>query len=291
MKETILVTGATGTVGREVVKSLLQKDVKIRVGIRDTNKIKKFFWSDRVESVLLDYARPQTLANALVNVDRLFLITPQGSDLEQAVAKMVIEQGGKQGLRHITRLSSMGATQTGFFRNHYEADQLLLAANIPYTALQANTFMQNFYNFVTSISKRQKIVEPAGEGKTSFIDVRDIADVAATVLTQANHVDKCYELTGAESLDYYQVAAIFSKVLRRKVVYQALADQAYIATKETDGISADVAKRSMQFFQGVKNGEYARVSPVVEKILARTPISLEKFIVDYRNRFDFESKS
>ncbi len=98
MRQTILVTGATGTVGHEVVKVLLEKDVQIKVGVRNVTKIQKESWVSHVEVIVLDYDQPGTLKNALANVDKLFLMTPPGTDKEKEVAQSVLEQAEKQGL-------------------------------------------------------------------------------------------------------------------------------------------------------------------------------------------------
>jgi uncharacterized protein YbjT (DUF2867 family) len=287
MRGLILVTGVTGTVGQEVVKSLVKKNIKIRVGVRNLKKIESMPWFSRVESVILDYEKPETLKNALVGVSKLFLVTPPGTYREEEVSRSILLQGEEQRLKHIVRLSGMGADKHNLFGNHHAADMLLLSSNIDYTALQPNTYMQNFYNYSTSIKEKQKIIEPAANGKMSFIDARDIAEVATTVLIEAGHINTIYELTGGESLSYYQVAKQFSELLGKEIIYQPLSAQEYISIKEAEGMPAEFVERFVQFFQMVKNGEYAHVSSTVEKILCRPPITLKQFITDYRDRFVF----
>ena|SRR3990167_1014175 len=287
MTELLLVTGVTSMVGQEVVKSLLKKNKKIKVGVRDLKKIESLPWFSQVESVILDYEKPETVKHALAGVSKLFLVTPPGTYQEENVSKIVLAQAEGQSLKHIVRLSGMGADKHNLFGNHHAADQLLLSSQIDYTALQPNMFMQNFYNYSTSIKEKQKIIEPAENGKISFIDARDIAEVAAHALTEAGHVNMIYELTGGESLNYDQVAKQFSNILGKEIIYQPLTAQEYLSIKEAEGMPVEFAKRLLQFFQMVKNGEYARVSPIVEKILGRPPITLKQFIIDYRDKFVF----
>ena len=123
------------------------------------------------------------------------------------------------------------------------------------------------------------------QGKTSFIDARDIAEVAATILTETGHENKIYELTGGESLDYYQAAKLFSDVLGRTINYKPLSEQEYIKAKEAEGIPAEYSKKFMKFYKMVESDEYAHISPIVEKILGRKPITLKQFIIDYRDKF------
>lgn len=285
MGEVILVTGATGTVGQEVVRSLLKKGLKIKVGVRNLEKLKNMPWFSQVELVILDYEQPESLKNALININKLFLLTSPGSYHEEKIAENVLEQADKRTLKHIVRLSGMGAAQHNLFGNHHAADSLLLSSSIDYTALQPNTYMQNFYNYSSNIKKNHKIIEPAGEGKTSFIDARDIAEVAVATLTEPGHANKLYELTGGESLSYYQVAKQFSEILGQEIIYQPLPAREFITVKESEGMPAEFAARFVQFLQMVQNGDYASVSPVVEKILGRPPITLKQFITDYREKF------
>ena len=285
MAQTVLVTGATGAVGHEVVKALLEKDINIRVGVRDASKIQREPWIKHVEVVALDYEQPKSLKNALSSVNALFLATPPGYELEKVVAQSVLDQGRKLGLQHIVRLSAIGADEQNLFSHHYMADQLLLSSDIGYTALQSNAFMQNFYNYMPSIKNDHKIIEPAGYGKTSFIDVRDIAEFAAAVLTERGHENKIYELTGAEALDYYQVAGLLSDVLGWKVNYKPLTIQEYIYKKEVAGLSSEAAKRASQYFELLKLGRFACISPSIKRILGREPISLKQFILDHQENF------
>ena len=198
---------------------------------------------------------------------------------------MLLAEGGKQGLQHIVRLSGMGADKHNLFANHHAADSLLLSSDIHYTALQPNTFMQNFYNYSNSIKDHQNIIELVADAKESFIDARDIAQVAAVVLTQAGHENKIYELTGGEALDYDQVAKIFSDILKKEITYKPLSSAEYVAINSAEGMPSEFIEKFVQFSDMVKNGDYARVSPTVQQILGRPPITLSQFVADYRNFF------
>lgn len=285
MQKFILVTGATGTVGRELVKILLEKQLKIKVGVRSITKTKSEAWANQVELVLFDYEKPETLKSAFKDVTKLFLVTPPGTFREKEVADTILTQGIKQNLNQIVRLSGLGADEHDLFANHQAADTLLLSSEIDFTALRPNSFMQNFYNYLPSIKEQHKIFEPAANGKTSFIDARDIAAVAATILTGTNHKNKIYELTGGESLDYYQVAELFSDILGFNINYEPLTIPEYIKAKEAEGMPPAFSERFAQFFFLVQKGDYAAISPMVEKILGRPPIKLEQFIRDYRFKF------
>lgn len=285
MKSTLLVMGATGTVGQEVIKALLAKGAKVKVGLRDITKIQHAPWINEVEVAILDYQQPETLTNALHNIKKLFLVTPPGIYQEQEIAASILFHGKKAGLQHIVRLSGLGAEDHNLFANHAAADALLLSSGLAYSILRPNIFMQNFYNYLTSIRTQHTINEPAGNGKASFIDARDIAAVAATLLTETGHENKIYELTGGEALDYQQVANLFTEILGYPITYQPLIEKEYIQANEAAGIPANFSAQFIKFFQRVQQGEYAAISPMVEKILGRAPITFKQFILDQKNKF------
>lgn len=286
MQEKILLTGVTGTVGSAAIEFLLaaNANTRIRIGVRDLGKISNAPWINDVDAVLLDYEKPETIKKALTNIDRLFLVTPPGTYQEGQTAQKILDCADSS-LKHIVRLSGIHAEKHNLFANHHAADNLLMSSTIPYTALQPNTYMQNFYNYSDTIKEQHKIIEPAGIGKTSFIDARDVGAVAATILTEPNHDNKMYVLTGSEALDYSQVAAIFSDSLSFVVNYEPLFVEKYLEYKVSAGMPAEFVKKSIEYLKGVENGEYAEVSSAVETILKRSPMSLKQFVSDNKNKF------
>jgi uncharacterized protein YbjT (DUF2867 family) len=249
MKQTILITGSTGTVGQEVVKGLLNKDVTIKVGVRHADKIKNHAWANSVEVMHLDYDEPEGWTNALSGVEKLFLITPAGSYQEAVISEHAVNAAVKANVKHIVRVSGMGANEHNLFGEHQAADDLLMGSSIDYTALQPNVFNQNFYNFSTTIKEEHKIIDPAENGKVSFIDARDIAAVAVKILTEQGHENKIYELTGGESLHYNEVAKLFSNALGFNVTYQPLSPEKYILAKQSIGLPPEITERFIQFFK------------------------------------------
>ena len=286
MEQIILVTGATGTVGKAVVQSLLKKTgIRIKVAARNKEKLNKMPWLNQVQSVYLNYDQPETLENALLNADKLFLMTPPGSAREVTVAEKVLSHVNRSCLKHIVRLSAIEAAEDNLFSHHALADKLLLSSPLNYTALRPNAFMQNLFNYLTKIKIDNAIDEPAGEAKTSFIDVRDIAEVAATILTEQGHENKIYNLTGGESLGYNEVASLLSDVLGREIHYQPITIQQYIQRKVAAGLSNKAAHTAGQYFDMLQAGKFASVSPVVRQILNRNATPLKQFIVDHYNEF------
>jgi uncharacterized protein YbjT (DUF2867 family) len=176
--ETILVSGASGTVGSEVVKQLFSStDVNIKAAARSVEKIKNLE-GDRVKAISIDYNKPESLKYALKNVDRLFLLTPDVPNADE-LASNLVNEAKKTGVRYIVKQSVMGADEdanVGTMRLHRKAEKIIEESGIPYTFLRPIEFMQNFINFHGhSIKNNNAFYLPLEDAKVSVVDVRDIA--------------------------------------------------------------------------------------------------------------------
>ena len=208
MSDTILVTGATGTVGSEVVKQLTSSGHRVRAAIHTPTKAHKFK-DNMVDLVTLDYTRPETFADAFKDVDKLFLLTPISPNMGSNSSNLV-NAAKQNAIKHIVKLSVMGAdAEPGIIigRLHRQEEKIIEGSGIPYNFLRPGAFMQNFVNYFGETIKNQNAFYfPAGEGKVSFVDVRDIASVAVVFLTRndTKYENKAYGITGQEALSYGQ---------------------------------------------------------------------------------------
>ena len=178
MTETILITGATGTVGSEVVKQLSAKGENIIVKAAARSATDNTFENlNRVQVVQLDYDKPDSLAVALKGVDKLFLLTPFQSNMVDLTSNLVSE-AKKTKVKYIAKQSVMGAdAEPGITpgRLHRQAEKIIEESGIPFTFLRPNFFMQNFVNYYSNLIRSQgAFYMPAGNAKVSFVDVRDI---------------------------------------------------------------------------------------------------------------------
>jgi uncharacterized protein YbjT (DUF2867 family) len=234
---TILVTGATGTVGSEVVKQLLSssssssssdnnKDIIIRAAIHSQNKADTFKDKKIVQIVSMDYNKPETIADALNHVDKVFLLTLPSPNI--AVYSNLIKEIRKYGgISHIVKLSSMAAEDSGLAttigRIHTDEEKIIEESGIPFTFLRPPAFMQNFITqFGYTIRTQDAFYVPAGDAKMSFIDARDVAAVSVRALlsdSQQQHKGKAYSITAQEAISYGQAAEILSKEVGRRISY------------------------------------------------------------------------
>jgi len=197
---TILVTGATGTVGSEVIKQLASSGHHAKAAVHTQDKGDKFRQFPTVNTVSIDYHRPETLSDALTDIDKLFLLTPVTPDMENITSRMIQEAKSKK-IKYIVKLSVAGVdAEPGISigRLHRREEKMIEDSKIPYSFIRPGAFMQNFVNyFGETIRKQNAIYIPAGEGKVSFIDARDIASVAVELLTNndTKYKNKSFELS------------------------------------------------------------------------------------------------
>ena len=219
MPDMILVTGALGNVGAEVVKALQAGGHTARAADLDVAKLRERH-GDEAGAVTLDFSRPETFAPALAGVKGLFLMRPpQITDVKRYLFPF-LNAAQAAGVEQVAFLSLIGVEQNRRVP-HYKVEQYLRDSTLRWTFLRASFFMQNLSGtHRAEIRERGELYVPVGRGKTSFIDVRDIGAVAAAALSQTGHDNTAYDLTGPAALDYYEVAAILSEVVGRPIVYR-----------------------------------------------------------------------
>jgi uncharacterized protein YbjT (DUF2867 family) len=282
----ILVTGAGGTVGREVVQELQRSGLPFRAAYHTEEKAAKARASG-LDAVAVDFARPESLQPALGGISKLFLLsaaTPELAEREMGV----VDQVKRAGIAHLVKLSVWRASEEEFTfaRWHRSSEKAIEASGIPFTFLRPNSFMQNLSTYYAqSIRSTRTIAIPAGHAKESPIDVRDIAAVAARIFSETTHFGHAYDLSGPESLSYHQVANTLSVALRRKITYQDVSDEEYILGLRASGAPAWLTDAILELQHYAKRGQAADVLGSVQQILRRRPISLERFARDYSNAF------
>src|SRR5438445_7354574 len=204
----ILVTGATGLNGKELLRRLSARGVAVRALVRNPAKAGAIAALPQVEIVQGDMARPETLTAALRDVDRAMLIS-SSDPMMLDVQSNFIDAAKKAGVRHVVKLSGIMPELDSAFRfarMHGEIEKRLEASGMAFTHLRAGEFMPAYFRQVPSIVGKGALFLPMENARIASIDVRDIADVAATVLTTHGHEGKIYPLTGPEELTMSEVA-------------------------------------------------------------------------------------
>jgi len=274
----ILVTGASGTVGSEVVKALGGRGARVRAGYRThPQNVPK-----GVESVALDYDRPDTVRPALKDVETLFLLS-NTVDVE----RKVVDEAKKAGVKRIVKLSVFRAEEEGFTfaRWHRGVEKYIESSGLRWTFLRPNGFMQNVVTYMgETIRKESALYASAGNGAASHVDARDIGAVGAKVLTESGHEGKAYELTGPVALTYGQIAASLTTALRRPIRYVPISHAQYKQAAVAAGTPEGYADALVELNRYYEEGQAARVSPAVRQLTGRDPIAFAQFAHDYADK-------
>jgi uncharacterized protein YbjT (DUF2867 family) len=284
MTSTVLVTGATGTVGRHVVPALVERDATVRAGVRDPENAPSQLADDRrVSTVAFDFERPETWGSALDGVDAVFLLRPP--TVATAEVTGFVDALGRVGVDRVGYLSTLGADRNVLVP-HHRIEKRLAAAGVPATFLRASFFSQNLLEVHREdIVARAEVFVPAGDGATSFVDARDVAEAAAVVLTEAGHAGRAYDLTGSEAIDYHEVARVFSDVLDRQVTYPRPSLVAFARHRRRQGDPLRYVLLMAGIYTTARLGLADRVSDDLERLLGREPLTMRDFVEDHADDF------
>ena len=276
----ILVIGATGNVGREVVKAVQALGGSARAAVLNEEQF-THVPAEAAERVVFDFAKPKTYAAAFAGVKKLFLLRPPAiSDIETYI-KPVIDYAAANGVTQIAFLSLIGVEKKRYVP-HYKVEQFMKRSGVPYTFLRAGFFMQNLdTTHRADIVEHNDIFIPAGKAKTAFVDTRDLGAVAAHVLTTPGHENQAYELTGKDALTYYEVADIFTEVLGRKITYSEPSLLSFARRKKQRGHPWAYVLVTTGLYFSTRRGAAALITADVARLLGREPLTMRQYVTDY----------
>ena len=290
-QETILITGASGTVGSEVVKQLSRNGqaVNIKAAIHSVQNANKVSQYDRVQIVQIDYKKPESLVAAFKDADKLFLLTHPSPMTVEHESNLVAE-ARKSGIRYIVKQSIMGAdleADVEAMRLHRQSEKIIEESGIPYTFLRPNEFMQGFINFQgPTIKSNNTFYLPAQDAKVSIVDVRDIAAVAVQALVDGDkHYNKTYLITGPEALSYHQAAEILSNATGKKIDYVNISDEEARGAMKKTGLDDWLINTILELNRYFRKGYASQVSSSVEEVTRRKPTTFTQFATDYADAF------
>lgn len=284
MSSPILVIGALGNVGAEVVKHLLGTGNKVRASAMSVEKIKARFGSS-VEAVRFDFTDLTTYEATFQGVEKMFLLRPPHITNIKRDMYPSIDAAKRAGVKHVVFLSLIGI-ESAKYVPHYKVETYLKEINLQTTFLRCSFFMQNLSTtHQKEIKERNEIFVPVGKAKTSFIDARDIGAVAAVALTQDGHANKNYDLTGSEALDYWQATKILSEVLGGEIQYKNPNPVYFLIETMRRGTPFMFALVMMGLYTSTRFGMAEPITNEVEKLTGRKPISFKEFANDYKENW------
>jgi uncharacterized protein YbjT (DUF2867 family) len=284
-ERTILLTDPTGTVSNAVINRLASSGRNIIRGAVDT-KVKVDKLKHVHEIANIDYTRPETIADALNNIDRLFLRIPPSVEMVD-ISSNFVEGAKKNGVKFIVKLSTMGADlEPGYTsgRSHREVEKIIEESGIPFAFLRPNSFMQSFITRSSQTIKNQNAIYlPAGDEKISLVDARDVAAVAAELLTNngSQHINKVYDITGPEALSHSQVAEILSKETGRRVSYVNISEEDLRKWMKEMSVVDWSIDNALELFRMYRSGYRSQVTTVVQQLTEQKPTSFSQFARNY----------
>lgn len=281
-EERILLTDPTGTVSNAVLNQLASSGGNIIKGAVDT-KVKVDKLNHVHEIANINYTRPETIADALNNIDRRIPPSVEMVDIYSSF----IEGAKKNGVKFIVKLSTMGADlEPGYTsgRLHREVEKIIEESGIPFAFLRPNSFMQSFITRSDQTIKNQNAIYlPAGDEKISLVDARDVAAVAAEVLTNngSQHINKVHDITGPEALSHSQVAEILSEETGRRVSYVDISEEDLHNRMKEMGIVDWSVDNALELYRMYRSGYRSQVTTVVEQLTGQKPTSFSQFARNY----------
>jgi uncharacterized protein YbjT (DUF2867 family) len=274
----ILVTGASGAVGGAVLQEVRKTGAKHRAMYRSEEEAAKA--PAGTETVIADFAKRETLLAALRGVEKVFLVCSPIPDLVQLESSMV-DACVEAGVKHVVQNSALGAGDynKSFPAWHRQVEDKLRATRMSWTVLRPNSFHQNTtMYFAPSIRAQGTFYRSLGKAKISYLDVRDVAAVAAKTLTEPGHSGKTYELNGPEALTSTDVADKIAVASGRAVTYVDIPMETQRNTLRELGLPEWLVTAELDLQQYYVNGNGGEVDGVLQKLIGRTPIKLDKFL-------------
>lgn len=277
MKNKILVLSATGNVGLPLVNALVKNNKKVKAASRSSKNI------NGAEGVVFDFSAPETYLPAFADVESVYMMLPSGYAGGVKTLIPLIDIAAERKIKIVLQT----AIEASFDKtNPYIAiEEYLRKSGARYVILRPTWFMDNFHIFWADSIKKGDLRLPTENGKTAFIDTRDIADCGLATLCSDQFDGMTFNLTGKEALSYQEAAEIFSTVLGRKITYSSITGEEYIEQL----VNAGMPKASAGFFthalSEVRNGLVADVYDDVKKLTGKVPLTLSDYVRDNQKKF------
>lgn len=280
----ILISGATGSTGSAIVKSLTAQGVPVRIMVRKPPAAGTF--PAEVDTVVADFDGERSLAAALTGVSRAYLVTPSSEHAQEQQLRFA-DLAAAAGVERLVVLSQLGSELSSpvrFLRYHAAVEHHIRDIGVDYTFLRPNLFFQGYLAFAGLIGQTGMFFAPIGNSAVSAIDVRDIAEVAARALVDDGHQGATYTLTGPAAITHDEIAAALSAAVGRTVTFSDAPPEQFAAALQ--GILPPwQIEGTLEDYAHYRRGEAADVTTTVSDITGKAPRGIAEFCLDYADSF------
>ncbi|MFN7115207.1 MAG: NmrA family NAD(P)-binding protein [Saprospiraceae bacterium] len=283
----ILITGATGNIGAEVIRFLFQQNTMHHViaGVREINSAQQTLNTyPSLHYRLFDFAQPETFDAALTGIDSIFLLRPpQLADVQKYFAPL-IETAVKQGITDITFLSVQGVERSSVIP-HHKIERLIRQSGLRYCFLRPSYFMQNLTTtLLYDIKSKQKIILPAGRAKFNWVDTANIGEVAASILNNFERFEnQAFDITGYKNKNFYEVANILTDVLGRPITFESPDPLSYYLLKRREGMETTKILVMIMLHFLPRFQKEPVITRFYEQVTGKQPRSLQEFLEQSRS--------
>ncbi|XDD46028.1 NAD(P)H-binding protein [Leptospira sp. WS39.C2] len=277
----VFVYGGSGLVGGNLIKELQSKGHEVFAGTRkpaDQKNDANLTW------VLADSKNPNQGIEILESVDAAFFLSPPGETNQFEILSPWINKAKQVGIQKLVLMTAMGVEHAPPEAPFRKTEILLEGSGLSWNIIRPNWFMQNFHTFwIAGIKQDGKIYFPGGNANVSFIDARDIASVAAVLLTTDGFKNQAITLTGRESIDHIQVSKYLTTVSGKNIEYIDVDPKVFESSLVSAGLSEDYAAFLVMIAGALKEGFASPIVDSVKNITGKEPISFQKYAEDHAN--------
>lgn len=284
----ILITGATGNLGKSVIKQLLKKvsAENIAVLIRNADKMEDFK-NEGIEVRIGDYTNYPSLVTAFKGIDKLFFISGSEFDGRTKQHENVVNAAKETGIQHVvyTSFQRKNEAETSpisfIIADHILTESWLKASGMKYTLLKHNLYMDMLPLFIgDKVLETGLIYQPGGEGKAAFTLREDMAELAAHILTTDGHDNKTYDITSDQTYSYHDIAKLISEVTGQTITYQSPSVEEFNKTLTEAGVPAPYIGLFSGFSQAICQGELDNTNSVFEQMIGRKATSMKAYLTE-----------
>ena len=275
---TFLVTGASGTVGKEVVRALLDRGETVKAASRHPEKSQQQF-GHQVEAVFFDFENPDTFKEA-EQANGVFLLEPPALDpTTYDLAVPFVNYLLKHGPKRLVYLSSHGMETLDDVSFHAQMEERLKQSNLDWRIVRPSFFMQSFGTYEReNVVQRRIIFLPAGEGKNAFVSTQDVGIAVATLLVENQYQQQTFILTGSQAYTHFEVADMLSGIRGETIIYVNPDESTYRQVLAQAGVPDIVANYTVPLYGLIKNRKVEDVTNHVEQLTGRAPETLEEVL-------------